>query len=151
LTDLKLITGSSTSQSVERLVYQVLTGGSYRRHVEQLRKKLQEAMQSVIPQFKKRGFMPWHQPDGGYLLWLKMPKDVSATALATMLERQHIVLAPGGHFSLQADADQFMRVNVTQCLNPKLWQALDSALQLLAVTNKPQQPLYRTEQSTVRQ
>lgn len=141
LTDLKLITGSSTSQSVERLVYQVLTGGSYRRHVEQLRKKLQEAMQTVIPQFKKRQFMPWHQPDGGYMLWLKMPRDVSASALAALLERQHIILAPGGHFSLQADADSFMRVNVTQCLNPKLWTALDTALSMIAVTQQPKQKL----------
>jgi DNA-binding transcriptional MocR family regulator len=141
LTDLKLITGSSTSQSVERVVYQVLTGGAYRRHLEQLRKRLQEAMQQVIPQFKKRGFMLWHQPDAGYLLWLKLPPAVSANALTAMLERQHIILAPGGHFSLQPDAGCFMRVNVTQCLNPKLWAALDTALSMIAVTQQPKQKL----------
>ena len=141
LTDLKLITGSSTSQSVERIVYQVLTGGAYRRHLEQLRKKLQEAMQQVIPQFKKRGLILWHQPDGGYLLWLKLPKSVSANHLTALLERQHIVLAPGGHFSLQPDADSYMRVNVTQCLNPKLWTALDTALSMISVTQQPTQKL----------
>lgn len=139
LTDLKLITGSSTSQSVERVVYQVLTGGAYRRHLEHLRKRLQEAMQQVIPQFKKRGFILWHQPEAGYLLWLKLPIGVSANALTTLLERQHIILAPGSHFSLQQDADSFMRVNVTQCLNPKLWTALDTALSMIAVTQQPNQ------------
>lgn len=141
LTDLKLITGSSTSQSVERVVYQVLTGGAYRRHLDQLRKKLQEAMQQVIPQFKKRGLSLWHQPDGGYLLWLKLPMGVSAKRLAEMLERQHIILAPGSHFSLREDADQYMRVNVTQCLNPKLWTALDTALSMISVTQQPHQRL----------
>jgi DNA-binding transcriptional MocR family regulator len=98
-------------------------------------------MQQVIPQFKKRGFMLWHQPDAGYLLWLKLPPAVSANTLTTMLERQHIILAPGGHFSLQPDADCFMRVNVTQCLNLKLWAALDTALSMIAVTQQPKQKL----------
>jgi DNA-binding transcriptional MocR family regulator len=143
LTDLKLITGSSTSQTVERVVYHILTGGAYRRHLETLRKKLQLAMTEVSHQFRLRGFVPWHQPEGGYLLWLLMPDGVSAKALTELLERQHIVLAPGGHFSLQADADAFMRVNVTQCLNPKLWQALDTALSMIAVTQHPKQQLLR--------
>lgn len=128
LTDLKLITGSSTSQTVERVVYHILTGGAYRRHIEQLKKRLQAAMTQVSRQFEQRGFLPWYQPEAGYLLWLHMPSGLSAKTLSELLEPQHIVLAPGGHFSLQADADQYMRVNVTQCLDPKLWTALDQAL-----------------------
>lgn len=142
LTDLKLITGSSSSQTVERIVYQILTGGAYRRHLESLRKKLQDAMSQVSRQFVKRGFRPWHQPDGGYLLWLMLPAGISARALTELLEHQHIILAPGSHFSLQQDADKFMRVNVTQCLNAKLWPALDTALAMIAVTQQRDQPLY---------
>ncbi|WP_306518329.1 PLP-dependent aminotransferase family protein [Rheinheimera sp.] len=141
LTDLKLITGSSTSQTVERIVYHILTGGAYRRHLEALRKKLQDCMTQVSRKFAQRGFRPWHQPDAGYLLWLTMPQGVGAKALTELLEQQHIVLAPGSHFSLQQDADSFMRVNVTQCLNPKLWQALDTALAMIAVTLNPKQQL----------
>lgn len=141
LTDLKLITGSSTSQTVERIVYHILTGGAYRRHLDALRKKLQEAMIQVSRKFAERGFRAWHQPDGGYLLWLVMPAGVSAKALTDLLERQHIILAPGSHFSLQADADNYMRVNVTQCLNAKLWPALDTALSMIAVTQQRDKPL----------
>ena len=127
LTDLKLITGSSTSQTVERLVYQVLTGGAYRRHLEQLKKRLSSAMNEVTIAFQQRGFKAWHQPEAGYLLWLSLPTGISANDLAKKLAAQQIILAPGGHFSLQADADNFMRVNVTQCLEDKFWQALDLA------------------------
>jgi len=127
LTDLKLITGSSTSQTVERLVYHVLTGGAYRRHLEQLKKRLSTAMNTVSTQFRQRGFMPWYQPDAGYLLWLRLPAHISAADLTSKMAKRQIILAPGAHFSLQADADRFMRVNVTQCLEDKFWQQLDLA------------------------
>lgn len=127
LTDLKLITGSSTSQTVERLVYHVLTGGAYRRHLDQLKKRLSAAMNEVSTQFRRRGFQPWHQPEAGYLLWLALPAHLSARALATTMAKRQIILAPGSHFSLQVDADRFMRVNVTQCLEEKFWQQLDLA------------------------
>ena len=143
LTDLKLITGSSTSQSVERVIYQTLTSGGYRRHLDQLRKKLQEVRLQVSRQFQQRGFRLWHQPDAGYLLWLKLPVGVSADALCKLMEKQQIILAPGSHFSLQPDADQYMRVNVTQCVQAKLWTALDSALSIIAVTTRPQERLVR--------
>jgi DNA-binding transcriptional MocR family regulator len=127
LTDLKLITGSSTSQTVERLVYHVLTGGAYRRHLDQLKKRLSAAMNEVSAQFRRRGFLPWYQPEAGYLLWLALPVNISAADLATKMATRQIILAPGTHFSLQADADRFMRVNVTQCLEDKFWQQLDLA------------------------
>lgn len=134
LTDLKLITGSSTSHAVERTVYAVLTGGLYRRHLEQLRKKLSAVMTEVSQQFIQRGCMPWHLPVAGYLLWLALPKGCSAAQLTALLARHQVILAPGGHFSLQADADHYMRVNVTQCVSARFWQVLDQCLSELMLT-----------------
>lgn len=128
LTDLKLITSTSTPTTIERVVYQVLTSGSYRRHLKQLHQRLDKLRQWVIAQFKLRGIYPWFTPEAGFALWLRLPENISSRALTDIAARQHVVLAPGTNFSQWPDADRFMRVNITQCNDEKLWQVLDAAL-----------------------
>jgi len=131
LTDLKLITSTSTPATVERVVYQVLTSGSYRRHVKQLRQRLDVLRQQVVAQMAARGIVPWHLPEAGFALWLRLPPGISSRALTAFAATQQVVLAPGPNFSQWPDADEFMRVNISQCDDPRLWQVLDAALQQL--------------------
>jgi DNA-binding transcriptional MocR family regulator len=128
LTDLKLITSTSTPATVERVVYQVLTSGSYRRHLKQLHQRLDTLRRDVVAQFASRGIHPWYLPEAGFALWLRLPAGISSRALTAYAAAKQVVLAPGPNFSQWPDADQFMRVNITQCADPKLWQVLDDAL-----------------------
>ena len=128
LTDLKLISTTSTPVTVERVVYQVLTSGSYRRHLKQLHQRLDALRRQVINDFAQRGFTPWFIPEAGFALWLQLPAGVSSRQLTSVLAKAQIVLAPGPNFSQWPDADQFMRVNISQCAEPRLWQVLDDAL-----------------------
>ena len=128
LTDLKLITSTSTPMTIERVVYQVLTSGSYRRHLKQLHLRLHKLRQEVIERFAARGIYPWFTPEAGFALWLRLPENVSSRALTDLAAQHHVVLAPGTNFSQWSNADQFMRVNITQCSDEKLWQVLDNAL-----------------------
>lgn len=130
LTDLKLMTSTSTPTSVERVLYKVLTSAGYQRHLKQLRIRLDEQRQAVLQRFRALDIHPWYVPDGGYALWLQLPNGISAKALAHRMLDRHIVLAPGGHFSQLAQADQFMRVNITQCHEP-LWTELAKVLSAL--------------------
>jgi len=116
----------------------VLTSRSYHRHLAQLRDQLDLIRDQVLQQFIARGFRAWYLPDAGFALWLQLPTGIGAQALASQLRLAKIVLAPGGHFSQLPDADQFMRVNITQCQHPHWWQALDQALAAgVAQTKKP--------------
>lgn len=133
LTDLKLITSTSTPATVERVVYQVLTSGSYRRHVKQLRQRLDQLRQDVVAKCAARGFIPWHLPEAGFALWLRLPDGISSRALTAIAATQQVVLAPGPNFSQWPDADQFMRVNISQCTDARLWRVLDEALAKLTV------------------
>ena len=128
LTDLKLISSTSTPATVERVVYQVLTSGSYRRHLKQLHHRLDGLRRDVLAAFAKRDIQPWFVPEAGFALWLKLPPGVSSRALTTIAASRQVVLAPGPNFSQWPDADQFMRVNISQCADPRLWQVLDEAL-----------------------
>jgi DNA-binding transcriptional MocR family regulator len=131
LTDLKLITSSSTATSVERVVYQVLTSGSYRRHLKQLNQRLDTLRRDVVAQFAERDIHPWYLPDAGFALWLQLPSGISSRRLTALAAAEQVVLAPGPNFSQWPDADSFMRVNISQCSDPRLWQVLDQALSTL--------------------
>ena len=128
LTDLKLISSTSTPATVERVVYQVLTSGSYRRHLKQLQQRLDRLRRDVIAAFGKRDIHPWFVPEAGFALWLQLPPGISSRALTALAAKAQVVLAPGPNFSQWPDADQFMRVNISQCAEPRLWQVLDEAL-----------------------
>lgn len=128
LTDLKLITSTSSPATVERVVYQVLTSGSYRRHLKQLHQRLDTLRRDVVAWFAARDIQPWYLPDAGFALWLRLPQGVSSRALTAYAASRQVVLAPGPNFSQWPDADQFMRVNISQCADPRLWQVLDEAL-----------------------
>lgn len=132
LTDLKLMTSTSTPVTVERVVYKVLSSGSYKRHIRQLQQELDRLRQYCLQQFSARGFSAWHEPSGGFALWLQLPNQLCATALAKQMLAHQIVLAPGGHFSQWPDADAFMRVNITEC-TAAFFKALDLVLAKAAV------------------
>ncbi|WP_082824177.1 aminotransferase-like domain-containing protein [Crenobacter luteus] len=128
LTDIKLITGMSTPQALEQLVHRLLTGGQYRRHVDALRRRLAAAQAEVLPSLAEHGCAPWATPEGGYLAWVALPDGVRADALAAAASRHGIWLAPGRHFTLEDDADRFVRVNLAHALEPRFWHFLDGAL-----------------------
>jgi len=132
LTDLKLMTSTSKPVTVERVVYKVLSSGSYKRHIRQLQQELDRLRRYCLEQFSARGFSAWHEPSGGFALWLRLPNQLSATSLAKQMLAQQIVLAPGGHFSQWPDADAYMRVNITEC-TAEFFNTLDLVLAKAAV------------------
>lgn len=127
LTDLKLMTTTSTPTTVERIIYKVLTSAGYSRHLKQLHERLDECRRHVLQQLATRGCLPWFEPTAGFALWVRLPAGVSAKQLASKAQAHKIVLAPGGHFSQRPDADEFMRFNITQC-DEALWQFFDKHL-----------------------
>ncbi|AXK39588.1 PLP-dependent aminotransferase family protein [Crenobacter cavernae] len=128
LTDIKLITGMSTPQAIEQLVYRLLTGGQYRRHVDALRRRLSAAQAFVLPRLAELGCTPWAEPQGGYLAWVALPDGVSADALAEAAARHDIWLAPGRHFTLEDSAAGQLRVNMAHALDERFWQFLAAEL-----------------------
>ena len=116
---------------MERVVYQVLTSGSYRRHLKQLQQRLDQLRREVVAQFALRDIRPWYLPEAGFALWLQLPDGISSRALTALAASKQVVLAPGPNFSQWPDADQYMRVNISQCSDARLWQVLDESLQYL--------------------
>lgn len=126
--DLRLATSFGGGAFSAELVITMLKDGAYRRHVGGLRTRLADAMGKVSGQLKAIGFTPWIEPKAGMFLWCHLPGDLDAADVARCALTDGLVLAPGDAFSFTQTAGSFMRFNVAQCLDPKVFALLEAAL-----------------------
>jgi DNA-binding transcriptional MocR family regulator len=132
LIDLKIATSFGASRLSAELVLGILTDGSYRKHVEGLRQRLAGAMAETRTRLAALGIEPWLTPRGGMFLWCRLPEEQDAAAIAQAVLAEGIVLAPGNAFSLSQTARQFLRFNVAQTADPRIFAALREAMRAAA-------------------
>lgn len=128
LLDLKIATCYGVSRLSAELTLAVMTNGSYRHHLESLRERLSRALGEASAKLRNLGIEPWITPRGGMFLWCRLPDGVDAADLARRALTRDMVLAPGDVFSLSQSALRFMRFNVAQLQDPRLYPALGSLL-----------------------
>lgn len=120
LADLRMATGMPGNTVGAELVHQILTDGSYRRHMEQIRARLADARGHAIRRLTSIGLTPWIEPVAGIFLWCRLPDGVEATSLARRALQEDIVLAPGNVFSSAQTASGYMRFNVAMMDDPRI-------------------------------
>lgn len=128
LIDLKIATRFSGGGASAALVLALLQEGGYRRHIEGLRARLRRAMQHTIGQLAKLGIEPWLVPKGGMFLWARLPAGIDAASLARSALEAELILAPGDVFSPNQAAPGWMRFNVAQCQEPRVFALLEQAM-----------------------
>ncbi len=124
LIDLKIAGSFGTGRLAAELVLGVLKDGGYRRHMDGLRTRLARAMGETAARLHDIGIEPWIEPRGGMFLWCRLPEGLDSAVIAQRLLAQDIVLAPGNVYSLSQSASRFMRFNVAQSGDPRLFAAL---------------------------
>lgn len=128
LIDLKIATNFASGRLSAELLLAVLRDGGRRKHVEALRARLAAAMGQVAGRLQAIGVRPWMMPKAGMFLWCELPAGVDAAQLARQALAHDVVLAPGNVFSPAQTASGFLRFNVAQCADPRIFQTLDRAL-----------------------
>nr|WP_218281401.1 PLP-dependent aminotransferase family protein [Pseudomonas sp. RW407] len=129
LVDLKLATSFGNSPFNAELLHELLRKGGYRRHMENLRARLAEAMGDTLARLRGLGLQPWLEPRGGVFVWARLPAGLDAAAVSRAALEQGMVLAPGNVFSLGQNAPDFLRFNVAQCQSPRVFQLLERAME----------------------
>lgn len=124
LTDLKLLTGMTTSEIDERLIFQMLTDGYYRKHMDKTRRKLQQGRELAIANFERLNLPLYVEPEGGMFVWVKIPEQVNVVAMASQAAAQCITLAPGNLFRPNQEPAPWMRFNVASCHGPEVLEFL---------------------------
>ncbi len=128
LLDLKIATGFGGSQLAAAVVLSALTDSGYRKHINTVHTRLAKARAQTVPRLAKLGIVPWLIPQAGMFLWCQLPDDNSAAELATHCLAQGVVLAPGNAFSQAQNAQNFMRFNVAQASDARIYEVLAGAL-----------------------
>jgi len=128
LIDLKIATSFGGGRLAAELVLRLLSDGGYRKHMEGLRQRLSRAMVDVTARLKAIGIMPWLEPPAGMFLWCRLPDGVDTAEVARAALAKNVVLAPGNVFSLSQSATGFMRFNVSQTLDDRIFDVLRETL-----------------------
>jgi DNA-binding transcriptional MocR family regulator len=132
LVDLKIATTFGGPGLAAELVFAMLKDGSYRKHVEALRQRLARAVSEKAARLGDIGIRPWIEPQAGMFLWCRLPEGVDAADVAQRALQQEIVLAPGNVFSHAGTANGFMRFNVSQCEDERLFKVLPQIMRQCA-------------------
>lgn len=115
LVDLQIATSfGGPSPVAAGLVSELLAGGGYRRHLDEIRQRLTRARRDVAGRLEALDIRPWHSPRGGFYLWCRLPAGVDSAELSRLALAEGVVLAPGNVFSAALTASEFMRFNVAQ-------------------------------------
>ncbi len=128
LRDLKLATAFGGGRLGAELVFRTLSDGSYRKHIEGLQLKLSRAMTATIARLKSVGIVPWLEPEAGMFVWCRLPDGLDAADLAREALLHDIMLAPGNAFSQSQSAGGYLRFNVAQSQDERLFAFLRTAL-----------------------
>ncbi|OTG76662.1 GntR family transcriptional regulator [Acinetobacter sp. ANC 4169] len=128
LIDLKIAIHFSNSNLNAEIIYQSLMDSSYPKHLDWLKKQLIKASNETIQKLAHLDIHPWIVPKAGIFLWCRLPPHIEASKLSKICLQQGIILAPGNSFSQSEQAGQFIRFNVAQCIDKKVFDVLENAI-----------------------
>lgn len=128
LTDLKIATSFGGGQLAFAVLLTALTDSGYRKHMEAVRMRLAAAMDKTLARLEAMSISPWIVPRAGMFVWARLPKGIDAANIARSCLQDGIVLAPGNAFSQSLNASGFLRFNVAQSSNPRIFDVLARAL-----------------------
>jgi DNA-binding transcriptional MocR family regulator len=131
LVDLQVATSfGGPSPVATEIIAKVLAGGSYRKHMDELRQKLTRTRRDIARKLGTLGIEPWLTPRGGFFLWCRLADGQDATAVARAALEEDVVLAPGNVFSVSQTTQDFLRFNLAHMNDPRIWDVLRRALKV---------------------
>jgi DNA-binding transcriptional MocR family regulator len=122
--NLKVLSCITTSQFIERLLYLILTEGHYRKYVEHLRERVDQARAGMIRLMKTVGMQVFAEPVGGNFVWARFAHIEDAATLSEAALRDGVMLAPGAVFRPNLEPSPYMRFNVALYADPRLRRVL---------------------------
>ncbi|MEZ5741734.1 MAG: PLP-dependent aminotransferase family protein [Burkholderiaceae bacterium] len=126
LTDLKMLLALTTAELNERVVYQVLSDGHYRRHLHRLRDRLDQARGDTMRMLERLEMPLFVEPKAGMYLYADTGCD--ASLLASRMLEQGFLMAPGSLFMPDQRPSAWMRFNVATSGDPAMIECLARTL-----------------------
>jgi DNA-binding transcriptional MocR family regulator len=102
--------------------------------MDEVRRRLARARTEAVARLAALGIVPWTIPRGGFYLWCRLPEGLDSAAIARRCMEHRIVLAPGNVFSVSQSAAPFLRFNVAQMSDSRVFSVLEQAMKQSAVS-----------------
>lgn len=124
----RLQLGSTMGASVlsQKVLAEYLESGSYDRHLRKLREQfaaqIHRIQQAVLRSFPAP--VRVSQPQGGYVLWIQLPKEVDSVELHHRAMQKGISISPGSIFSASGQFRNYIRLNCANTWSPTLERAI---------------------------
>ena len=130
LVDLQVATSfGGPSPAATELIASVLAGGTYRKHMDEVRQRLTRARREAIDRLAPLGLVPWIMPRGGFYLWCRLPDGHDSAVIARRCMEDKVILAPGNVFSVSQSATSFLRFNVAQLADKRAFAVIKRAME----------------------
>lgn len=126
LVDLKLLTGLTTSQLNERLIFNILASPQYTRHLQQINARLDRSRDSIIQKLRNCGLDLFATPEAGMFVLARFGPNSNAAEIASLAAAKGIILGPGHVFRPHDEPSPWLRFNVAFCDNALLYRFLNS-------------------------
>ncbi|NRB37656.1 MAG: PLP-dependent aminotransferase family protein [Pseudomonadales bacterium] len=112
-----------------------LQAGSYDKHLRALKRTIKQNIDYFMVAIRQ--YFPattlLSQPAGGFVLWLALAENISATELQTLALQENITLIPGSVFSNTQHFDNYIRLNCALSWNASIKNALKKLGELVMI------------------
>jgi DNA-binding transcriptional MocR family regulator len=130
---LKLTSTLATASLPQMAIAEFVANGGYDHHLRRLRqnfaaqiRQTSEAISAAFPSDIKVT-----RPTGGFVLWVELPRKVSALKLHECALAHKISVAPGPMFSASQAFGNFIRINCGHPWSPRLERAIGTLGRLI--------------------
>lgn len=124
LTQLKMVSGLTSSDITERIAFGALTEGRWRKHLRHLRERLAESHGQVGTRLVQLGFELFTEPKAGMYLWARHPDLTDSADLSRTMAAEGVMLGPGELFRVQPRPTGWLRFNVAFSNDARLFELL---------------------------
>ena len=104
------------SNLTQSAMYQFCKSGYYDMHIKRLhrvfRRRMEVALETIEKSFPDKA--SWTQPQGGYLIWVKIPKRLTGKQLSDFMAQHGIIVSPGSYYFADRDDAEYFRVSISR-------------------------------------
>mgnify|MGYP000005537880 FL=1 len=123
---MKYVSSISTSTIPQMAIAEFISQGAYERHLRKMRMNYQQGRDifiELIQRYFPEGTCMTY-PQGGFVIWVEVPKAINTMELNKRASKYGISIAPGELFSTTRKYKNQMRLNYTYCPSDEVEQAI---------------------------
>ncbi|MDP1653502.1 MAG: PLP-dependent aminotransferase family protein [Rhodocyclaceae bacterium] len=132
----KMLSVLATSEFDERLIYEVLAEGRYRKHLERVRLRLARQWPSVVTGLRQAGLQVETGEHAAFFVWASLPPGLDEESLVRDAAENNILLTPGSVFFLGETPRPWLRFSAASANVPRLFAYMKARIAALTAISK---------------